>query len=78
MIWKLFLPVSEAACRGVSVEWLALKPDWLLSRRLFCVRKLETCLKNGILICCFLQVLDRIKQTGSMVIGKDEFGDLCH
>jgi len=31
--------------RAVSAECLLLKPDWLLSRRLFCARKLKTWLK---------------------------------
>jgi len=31
--------------RAVSAECLLLKPDWLLSRRLFCARKFKTWLK---------------------------------
>ncbi len=33
---------STTESKAVSVECPLLKPDWLLSRRLFCVRKAET------------------------------------
>ncbi len=35
------LRASVTESRAVSVEWLLLKPDWLLSRRLFCARNSE-------------------------------------
>ncbi len=33
--------------KAVSVEFPLLKPDWLLSRRLFCVRMVETWLNTA-------------------------------
>ncbi len=36
------LRASTTESKAVSVECPLLKPDWLLSRRLFCVRKAET------------------------------------
>ncbi len=33
------LRASVTESRAVSVEWPLLKPDWLLSRMLFCARK---------------------------------------
>ncbi len=35
------LRASVTESRAVSVEWPLLKPDWLLSRRLFCARNSE-------------------------------------
>jgi len=32
---------SITEIKAVSVEWPLLKPDWSLSRRLFCVRKVN-------------------------------------
>jgi len=37
---------SITESRAVSVKWRLLKPDWLLSRRLFCVRKVKTWLNT--------------------------------
>ncbi len=36
------LRASTTESKAVSVECPLLKPDWFLSRRLFCVRKAET------------------------------------
>ena len=33
--------------RAVSVKWPLLKPDWLLSRRLFCTRNIESWLNTA-------------------------------
>ncbi len=63
------LRASVTENRAVSVEWPLLKPDWLLSRRLFCARNKESWLNttrscvfamNGrrIPVCSFLKVLD--------------------
>ncbi len=41
------LRASTTESKEVSVECLLLKPDCLLSRRLFCVRKAETCLNTA-------------------------------
>ncbi len=38
---------SITESKAVSVECPRLKPDWLLSRRLFCVRKTETWLNTA-------------------------------
>ncbi len=38
---------TTGVCKAVSVECPLLKPDWLLSRRLFCVRKAETWLNTA-------------------------------
>ncbi len=38
---------STTESKAVSVECPLLKPDWLLSRRLLCVRKAETWLNNS-------------------------------
>ncbi len=38
------LSVTES--RAVSVEWPLLKPDWLLSRMLFCARNRESWLNT--------------------------------
>jgi len=40
------LRVSITESRAVPVECPLLKPDWLLSRRLFCVRKEEIWMKT--------------------------------
>ncbi len=40
------LRASTTESKAVSVECPLLKPDWLLSRRLFCVRKAETWLNT--------------------------------
>ncbi len=40
------LRISTTERKAVSVEWPLLKPDWLLSRRLFCVRKAVTWLNT--------------------------------
>ncbi len=40
------LRASTTESKAVSVECPLLKPDWLLSRRLFCVRKAETWLNS--------------------------------
>jgi len=40
------LRASITESRAVSVECSLLKPDWLLSNRLFCVRKEEIWLKT--------------------------------
>ncbi len=37
---------SVTESRAVSVEWPLLKPDWLLSRRLFCARNIESWLNT--------------------------------
>ncbi len=37
---------STTESKAVSVECPLLNPDWLLSRRLFCVRKAVTCLNT--------------------------------
>ncbi len=37
---------SSTESKAVSVECPLLKPDWLLSRRLFCVRNAVTCLNT--------------------------------
>ncbi len=61
------LRASVTESRAVSVEWMLLKPDCLLSRRLFCARNEEswlntTCLSvfamNGRKVCSFLKLLD--------------------
>ncbi len=36
------LRASVTESRAVSVEWPLLKPDWLLSRMLFCARNRES------------------------------------
>ncbi len=41
------LRASTTESKAVSVECPLLKPDWLLSRRLFCVRKAETWLNTA-------------------------------
>ncbi len=41
------LKASTTESKAVSVECPLLKPDWLLSRRLFCLRKAETWLKTA-------------------------------
>ncbi len=40
------LRASTTESKEVSVEYPLLKPDWLLSRRSFCVRKAETWLNT--------------------------------
>ncbi len=40
------LKASVTESRAVSVEWPLLKPDWLLSRRLFCARNKESWLNT--------------------------------
>ncbi len=40
------LRASTTESKAVSVECPLLKPDWLLSRRFFCVRKAETWLNT--------------------------------
>ncbi len=40
------LRASVTESRAVSVDWLLLKPDWLLSRRLFCARNIESWLNT--------------------------------
>ncbi len=39
---------SVTESRAVSVEWPLLKPDWLLSRRLFCARNKELVEHNSL------------------------------
>ncbi len=46
------LRASTTESKAVSVECPLLKPDWLLSRRLFCVRKAETWLNNSFKCFC--------------------------
>ncbi len=41
------LRASTTESKAVSVECPLLKPDWLLSRRLFCERKAETWLNTA-------------------------------
>ncbi len=41
------LRASTAESKAISFECPLLKPDWLLSRRLFCVRKAETWLNTS-------------------------------
>ena len=41
------LRASTAESKAVSVECPLLKPDWLLSRRLLCVRNVETWLNTA-------------------------------
>ena len=41
------LRASTTESKAVSVECPLLKPDWLLSRRLLCVRNVETCLNTA-------------------------------
>ncbi len=41
---SLRFPTTES--KAVLVEFPLLKPDWLLSRRLFCVSKAVTCLNT--------------------------------
>ncbi len=41
------LRASITESKAVSVECPLLKPDWLLSRRLFCVRKADTWLNTA-------------------------------
>uniref|UniRef100_A0A8C1UQC4 Cullin-4A n=1 Tax=Cyprinus carpio TaxID=7962 RepID=A0A8C1UQC4_CYPCA len=41
------LLASVTESRAVSVEWPLLKPDWLLSRRLFCTRNRESWLNTA-------------------------------
>ncbi len=40
------LRASVTESRAVSVEWPLLKPDWLLSRMLFCARNRESWLNT--------------------------------
>ena len=41
------LRASVTENSAVSVEWPLLKPDWLLSRRLFCTRNIESWLNTA-------------------------------
>ncbi len=43
---------SVTESRVVSVEWPLLKPDFLLSRRLFCARNKESWLNNSLKYLC--------------------------
>ncbi len=43
---------STTESKAVSVKCPLLKPDWLLSRRLFCVRKAVTWLNNSFKCFC--------------------------
>ncbi len=45
------LRASTTESKAVAIEYPLLKPDWLLSSRLFCVKKAETWLNTNSFKC---------------------------